>query len=136
MGPFDMPDSGLDPKPTIVALTGHVGRVEVPDLVARVRRLLAVGGSARVFCDVAAVPEPDVETLDVLAQLQLAARRKGGQLLLRNPSRQLQELLVLTGFCDVLPVCPGSACGVGRQTEQWEQPFGVQEGDHPADPVP
>jgi hypothetical protein len=54
-----------------------------------------------VECDVAGLP-PDAATVDTLARLQLAARRNGCRLCLRNASEELLELLDLAGLRDVL----------------------------------
>ena len=55
-----------------------------------------------VECDVAGLP-PDAATVDALARLQLAARRNGCHLRLRNASAELVALLGLAGLRDVLP---------------------------------
>ena len=47
--------------------------------------------------------EPDAVTVDALARLQLAARRLGCQVRLRNASDELRELVAFMGLCDVLP---------------------------------
>lgn len=54
-----------------------------------------------VECDVAGLP-PDAATVDVLARLQLAARRNGRHLCLRNASEELLALLDLAGLRDVV----------------------------------
>lgn len=127
--------AGVGPQPGTLVLDDALGRVDVPEVCARLRGLLAAGGPAWVVCDVGAVSRPDAATIDALACLQLNARRLGGRVTLRHASRQLRELLALTGLCDVLPLCAGSAGGVLRETEQREQTVRVEEGDHPADPV-
>lgn len=45
----------------------------------------------------------DLDLVDRLARIQLAARRIGGSIVLRHPSIDLTELLVLTGLDDLLP---------------------------------
>jgi ABC-type transporter Mla MlaB component len=57
--------------------------------------------SGIVECDVAGLP-PDAATVDVLARLQLAARRNGRHLCLRNASEELLALLDLAGLRDVV----------------------------------
>jgi hypothetical protein len=52
--------------------------------------------------DVADLPA-NVVTVDTLARLQLAARRDGYTLRLRNASAELVELIALLGLRDVLP---------------------------------
>jgi hypothetical protein len=55
-----------------------------------------------VECDVAGLP-PDAVTVDALARLQLAARRNGRRVRLRNASEELRALLDIAGLRDVLP---------------------------------
>lgn len=90
-------------------------------------------GTAReVPCDVRGFGA-DAATLDVLARLALAARRRGRQLTLRNASPELRDLTALAGLSGVLPVCGRSAVRVVGQAEQREQ-VRVEEDRDPADP--
>jgi hypothetical protein len=66
-----------------------------------------------IVCDVGALA-PDVAAVDALARLQLTARRLGHEILLRDASTELQELLDFVGLRDVLRV------EAGRQAEQRE----------------
>jgi ABC-type transporter Mla MlaB component len=71
---------------------------------ARARTLLDLLGEARADvarCDVGHVGV-DAVTVDALARLQLAARRYGCQVRLRNASAELLELVDLMGLSDVL----------------------------------
>jgi anti-anti-sigma regulatory factor len=70
--------------------------------------------------DVSALPS-DVGTIDVLARLQLAARRRGGAVILRAASEDLKRLIELVGLTGVLRVEPGG------QPEQREQRVRVEE---------
>jgi hypothetical protein len=63
---------------------------------------------------------PDLALVDSLARLQLAARRRGGRLRLRNVTDELRGLLELVGLADVLAVEPR------REPELGEQ-LGVEE---------
>jgi hypothetical protein len=56
--------------------------------------------------DVSAAPA-DAVTVDVLARLQLAARRRGCAIALRNASGELLDLVALMGLGDVLRPEPG-----------------------------
>jgi hypothetical protein len=82
-----------------------------------------------VLCDASALPAT-LAVVDQLAHAQLAARSVDAQLELRNPSRELRELLRFVGLAGVLPV------EVERQAEQREQGGGVEKegqlGDPPA----
>jgi hypothetical protein len=71
---------------------------------------------------------PDLSVVDVLARLQLAARRVGWSIELCDPSAELCELLDLVGLARVLPL---EARG---ETEDGKQ-VGVQEVVEPGDPI-
>jgi len=85
-----------------VVIAGSIGSADVPELAVRVRGLV---GRGPVICDVAGLAGVDVGTVDALARLQLAARRLGGRILLRNVSVDLEELLAFMGLTDILPQC-------------------------------
>jgi hypothetical protein len=72
----------------------------------------------------------DLVTLDVLARLQLAAKRCGGGLQVCAASDDLLDLIEFAGLGDVLGVEPR------RQPEEREQGLGVEkEGELPDPPV-
>ena len=82
------------------------GRIEPPDLEGlceRVRAALEESAAGVVVCDVAGLVAPDAVAVDVLARLQLTAKRMGAELCLRGASDALRELLDLTGLCEVFP---------------------------------
>jgi ABC-type transporter Mla MlaB component len=81
-----------------------------------------------IDCDVSALA-PDVVTIDVLAGLQLAARRLGLQLRLHGASAELQDLVAFFGLRDALSV------EVERQAEEGEQGLGVEEERELDDPA-
>ena len=83
-----------------------------------------------VICEAAGLTNPDLTTIDALARLRLAARRRGCSFQLRNPSEQLLDLLQLVGLTYVLE--QRSAFKPPRQPEQCEQ-AGVQEVVEPRD---
>jgi ABC-type transporter Mla MlaB component len=83
------------------AIRGPIARADLPGLCERVCATLAVAGSV-VACDVDGV-EPDAVTVDALARLQLAARRRGCAVCLRNASEPLLELVELMGLSHILP---------------------------------
>ena len=84
------------------AVGGPIARTDLPGLCGRVCALLEQSGADIALCDVSGV-DPDAVTADALARLQLAARRHGCQVRLRNASGELLELLSLIGLRDVLP---------------------------------
>jgi anti-anti-sigma regulatory factor len=60
-------------------------------------------------------------TVDALARLQLAARRRGLELRVRGSQRELRELIELAGLTAVLGVEPR------REAEERKQRLGVEE---------
>jgi hypothetical protein len=71
---------------------------------------------------------PDAVSIDLLGRLQLAARRLGGGVLLRDPSADLERLIAFAGLDEVLRVEPR------RETEEREQALGAEEERQLADP--
>jgi ABC-type transporter Mla MlaB component len=90
------------PQAIDFAIRGPIARADLPGLCDRVCALLSESGSGTVLCDVRGV-EPDAVTVDALARLQLAARRRQCQVRLRNASDELVELVAFMGLSDVLP---------------------------------
>jgi hypothetical protein len=89
-------------QPTLAfAIAGPIARADLPGLCDRVCALLARSGAAVALCDVGGV-EPDAVTVDALARLQLAARRHGCRVRLRNASPELVGLVAFMGLGDVL----------------------------------
>jgi len=93
-----MPTPG--PDEVSFAIRGPIMRRDLPDLCDRVRAVLGRSGAV-VACDVAGV-DPDAVTVDALARLQLAARRRGCEIHLCNGSDALLELVELMGLTHVL----------------------------------
>ncbi|MET8009399.1 STAS domain-containing protein [Streptomyces sp. NPDC005271] len=131
-----------DPE-NVLVLRHPVGRTDVPRLCARLREL-ARRGPGPVTVDVGAVRCPDLAVVEALARLRLTARRLGRGMRLRNVSGALEALLAWAGLDDALaaepPAAPAdparSGLEHGGDTEQREQPLGVQEGVEPGDPAP
>ena len=92
------------PAPTTVAFAvwGPISRDDLPGLCDRVCALLSSDRPSVAFCDVDNV-QPHAVAVDALARLQLAARRTGCQVRLRNASPELRELVAFMGLTDVLP---------------------------------
>jgi ABC-type transporter Mla MlaB component len=90
------------PQTIAFAVSGPIERTDLPGLCDRVCALLQQSGAGVALCDVRGV-EPDAVTVDALARLQLAARRHGCQVRLRNASEELLELVAFMGLRDVLP---------------------------------
>ncbi len=95
----------------------------MPRLAAEVRARLETTGAGVVVCDVAGIGPPGLTAVDVLARLQLAARRAGGRIRLRNPDPALRALLALVA----LPFEVEGTVEVEGQPEEREPPGGVEE---------
>jgi len=87
---------------------------------------------ALFVCDVGALVEPDVAAVEALARLQLAARRSGCRIALRDVPPELRDLLDAMGLSGVFAVT-GSAGEARREPEEREQPLGVEEEADPGD---
>ena len=90
------------PHPIAFAIEGPIARADLPGLCKRVCALLEKTHADVAFCDVRGV-DVDAVTVDALARLQLAARRRGCLVRLRQPSNELRELVAFMGLRDVLP---------------------------------
>jgi ABC-type transporter Mla MlaB component len=84
------------------AIRGPIARSDLPGLCDRVCARLEARRADLVACDVSGV-EADAVTVDALARLQLAARRHGCRVQLRNASGGLLDLLAFMGLDAVLP---------------------------------
>ena len=94
-------------------LPEHIDRTEIPWLCLRLQVLAASVAADRLVCDVGAIVEPDAVTVDALARLQLIARRSGREMGIRHASRELEELLDLTGLAEVIRSAPDQASSRG-----------------------
>jgi ABC-type transporter Mla MlaB component len=90
------------PRTIAFAVRGPIERGDLPGLCERVCSLFERSNPHVALCDVRGV-ETDAVTVDALARLQLAARRRGCQVRLRHASSELRDLLALMGLTDVLP---------------------------------
>lgn len=111
--------------PAVLVLPGHVTRDEVPRLCDEVRAQLEGTGGGVVVCDVAGIGPPGLGVIDILARLQLVAKRAGGRIRLRAPDPALCALLGLVGL----------AFDVEGQVEEGEPAGGVEETVEPGDPA-
>ncbi|MFI0514248.1 ABC-type transporter Mla MlaB component [Streptomyces canus] len=111
--------------PAVLVLAGPVTRDEVRGLSDEVRALLRTTRAGVVVCDVAGLGPPGLGTVDLLARLQLAARRAGGRIRLREPDPGLHALLDLVGL----------RFEVEGQAEQREPARGVEEEVEPGEPA-
>ncbi|WP_420035274.1 STAS domain-containing protein [Streptomyces sp. cg28] len=117
------------PAPSVVVVAGPIRPADVPELCDRVRAARR-GDGGDIVCDVSGVTATDLATVDALARMQLAARRAGGRIRLRDPSPRLALLLSLTGLGETLGIEP-----LGDPEER-EPPLGeVQEAVETGDPT-
>ena len=115
----------MDAKtPAVLVLTGPVTRDEVAGLCDDVRALLEVIGAEVVVCDVGGLGPPGLGAVDLLARLELAARRAGGRIRLRAPGPGLRALLDLVGL----------RFQVEGEAEEREPALGVEEEVEPGQP--
>ena len=91
---------------------------------------MATSAPRPIVCDLSALGDADAETIDLLARLQLAARRQDRSLRLLHASPAVQDLIAFACLESVLCVEPQ------REAEEREDPLGVEEerqlGDPPA----
>ncbi|MFF3845049.1 STAS domain-containing protein [Streptomyces sp. NPDC002328] len=109
--------------PPVLTLPGPIPRSRVPGLCDDVRTLLERTGARTLVCDVAGLGPPGLLTVDLLARLQLAARRAGGSVRLRGPDPALRALLDLVGL----------RFEVEGETEEGEPALGVEEEVEPGE---
>ena len=91
----------IAPRTLTFAIEGPIGREDLPGLCARVCALLDRADPDVALCDVTGIV-PDAVTVDALARLQLAARRRGCTVRLRNASPELHHLVGFMGLTAVL----------------------------------
>ncbi|MET7568021.1 hypothetical protein ABZT04_05890 [Streptomyces sp. NPDC005492] len=112
--------------PAVLVPARPVTRDEMAGLCDEVRALLeAAAGAGVVVVEVVGPGPPGLGTVDLLARLELTARRAGGRIRLRAPAPELGALLDLVG----LPF------EVEGQVEQREPALGVQEEVEPGEPA-
>ncbi|MET7680226.1 STAS domain-containing protein [Streptomyces sp. NPDC005423] len=111
--------------PAVLVPAGPVTRAEVTGLCAAVRARLASTGARVVLVEVAGPGPPGLATVDLLARLELAARRSGGRIRLRECGPELSALLRLVGL----------RFETERNPEQGEPALGVQEEVEPGEPA-
>ncbi len=76
---------------------------------------------SQFVCDTSAIADPSLGTVADLARLHIAARRLNLDVVLRNASDALVELVAFVGLADVLRVEPR------RQAEEREERLSIEE---------
>jgi hypothetical protein len=100
---------GTSPQPDgappflMVWIHPPVTRADAGGLQEQFRLMLPDAAGAEVICDVGAIANPDLTTVEVLARMQLCARRLGFSLHVHHASAGLTALLDLTGLGGYLP---------------------------------
>jgi ABC-type transporter Mla MlaB component len=111
---------------------GPIARYEINVVCERARALLERREADIVVCEVGPL-DPDAVTIDVLARVQLTARRQGRRIELEGVSAELRDLLVFVGLVEVLSVVAASGVEPRGQPEEREEPLGVEEETDPGD---
>ena len=90
---------------------------------------MAASAPRPLVCDLSTLGSATLETIDLLARLELAARRHGRTLRFLHASPGLQELVSFAGLDAVLVV------EARREAEQREDSLGVEEKGQLDDPA-
>jgi STAS domain-containing protein len=104
-------------------------------LVAAPQEPLGPNHEIVVACDAGALDREDLDAIETLARLALAARRLGCQVRLENAPPNLRDLLAFVGLADVVPCSTPSGLEPVGQAEQRKEPGGVEKERDPADPA-
>jgi len=89
------------PNAVVFAIRGPIARSDLPGLCDRVCAILARHEGSVLVCDVHGVGN-DAVTVDALARLQFAAKRRRCRIVLRHASDELLELVAFMGLDAVL----------------------------------
>ncbi len=135
LGPAAAPPPRKPPSSIVLVLSGPVPPDDVLTLCDRVGRLLHRTEADLMICDVGALDDPDAATVDLVARLQLTARRLGRRVRLLDACGELQDLIELTGLSDFVPFSGELPLDARREAEQREPPGGIEEEADPGDPV-
>jgi ABC-type transporter Mla MlaB component len=110
---------------------GPIARDEIHAVCERARALLERREDT-VVCEVGPL-DPDAVTIDILARVQLTARRQGRRIELEGVDPELRDLLVFAGLGEVLPLVAASGVEPRREPEEREEALGVEEEADPGD---
>lgn len=89
---------------TVLEIGGRIDQSCFDELSRRATALLM--HEDELICDVHAIAEPDVATVDALARVQLLVKRSGREMRIRGVGHQLRELILFMGLDDVLVLEP------------------------------
>jgi hypothetical protein len=96
--------SAPSPPDTSLVLSGSVQPAQIPMLCDRLGDLVAGGAAGLVVCDVSRVVV-NLDAVEALARLELAARRLGTRITIFGASSQLDGLIASCGLVGVLRTC-------------------------------
>jgi STAS domain len=92
-----------EPNALVLAVGGRVRPEDVQEIVATAAQMMRDDDSARVVLDLALLQSRGLPAVDAVVQIQLAARRLGRCVGVRNAAPELQRLLAFVGLGDLLP---------------------------------
>ena len=127
--------AALEPCTIVLIITGPIERAHIPRLCEHAGAIVAGSRARHVICDMGALVDPDVATIDALARLQLTVARLGCGIRIRHARGELRDLLTLTGLGHVIAPYLKSGLDAHREVELREQPRGVEEEADPGDPA-
>jgi ABC-type transporter Mla MlaB component len=81
-----------------VRVDGLLAAHAVPQLCEQLVVLVDCAGVGRLTVDLGQLEQPDLATIDALARLALAAKRRSAQVTVRTTNGALEELLGLSGL--------------------------------------
>jgi ABC-type transporter Mla MlaB component len=123
----------LETRMIALFVGGRVVRADLLHVCERLSAMLKESNAELVVCDVGALVEYDIGTLDALARVALTARQAGRRLRLLNASSRLHELLDFAGLNEVMEP-GGSGVEPSREPKERKEAGGVEEEDDPRDP--
>jgi anti-anti-sigma regulatory factor len=92
-----------EPNALVLVLGGRVRPEDVQEVVATAAQMMRDDDSARVVLDLALLQSRGLSAVDAVVQIQLAARRRGRRVWVRNAAPEMQRLLAFVGLGDLLP---------------------------------
>lgn len=130
-----VPSRQPESAPSIIHLVvgGAEGRCDAASLCDDLVRALNGRRVELVVCDVGALREPDLGSVDALARVQLTAQRLGCRVRLDGATQGLRELLALVGLREVVPCEAASDLQARGEAEGREEARGIQEEGDPTD---
>jgi ABC-type transporter Mla MlaB component len=129
------PSARPPPSSIVLVIGGAVAEDQIVALCRRIGGLLERSESDLIFCDVGALDDPDAATVDLVARLQLTARRLGRQVRLLDACGELQDLIELTGLSEIFSVSDELDLEPSGDPEQGEPSGRVEEKRDPGDGI-